>query len=95
MPTVPASSDCESNSFSLSAQSSEGSRLRYESSMASSSRSLMMPDPSASAIRKSANTHSLNSSDQTEPWNGEHGIDGLGGGDGDGGGGGGGGGGGD
>eukprot|EP00964_Phaeocystis_antarctica_P127362 scaffold91041_cov36-Phaeocystis_antarctica.AAC.1 len=69
MPTVPASKcDC-GNSFSLSAQASEGSRLRYESSMASSSRSLMMPNPLASAIRKSANTHSLNSSDQTRPLN--------------------------
>eukprot|EP00964_Phaeocystis_antarctica_P157826 scaffold128200_cov54-Phaeocystis_antarctica.AAC.1 len=54
--------------------------------MASSSRSLMVPDPSASAIRKSANTHLVNSSDQTSPSNEVHGVDGLGGG-GDGGGG--------
>ena len=66
--------------------------------MASSSRSLMVPDPSASAIRKSATTHSWNSSDQTTPSNEVHGVDGLGGGgggDGGGGGGDGGGGGGD
>eukprot|EP00964_Phaeocystis_antarctica_P074465 scaffold45786_cov50-Phaeocystis_antarctica.AAC.2 len=86
MPPVPAPSECESIFFSLSAQASEGSSLRYESSMASSSRSLMVPDPSTSAIWKSATTHSWNSPDQTRPSNEEHGVDGLGGG-GDGGGG--------
>ena len=69
---MPAPSDCLSNSFSFCAQrnpwrlsnSPTGSHLRYESSMASSSPSLMVPDPSASAIWKSATAHSLNSSDQ-------------------------------
>ena len=56
--------------------------------MASSDCVLMVPDASTSAIWKSVDTHFLNSSDQTEPWNEVpvHGVDGLGGG-GDGGGG--------
>eukprot|EP00964_Phaeocystis_antarctica_P149780 scaffold117005_cov57-Phaeocystis_antarctica.AAC.2 len=53
--------------------------------MRSSSRSLTVPDPSASAIWKSECTHFLNPSDQAGPWNEEHGVDGLGGGGGDGG----------
>ena len=85
MPRGSTVSDFANSDFSLSAQSSEGSRLRYESSMASSSLSLMVPDVSASAIWKSVYTHFLNSSDQTSPSNEVHGADGLGGG-GDGGG---------
>ena len=77
MPGRGELSDCESNSFSFCPQASEGSKLRYESSMRSSKSSLTVPDPSASAIWKSECTHFLNSGGRS---NEEHGVDGLGGG---------------